>query len=348
MLEQQLTSWHAVAIYTIVLFLCFFQSCQATMADPKETVSHTWKEVFQVLGFNLTLTREERVPIVNATPFPDPNQPNQVAFSKDVPLNPPHSKFKSFIRLYVPVELPQQTKLPIIIFIHGGGFVELSPASLGFHDLCNNLSARVRAVVASVNYRLAPEHPLPAAYVDALDAISWVHSQEKVSFHRDLWLEQFADFSRVFIMGSSAGANIAYHVALRASEFDLRPLKIQGVLLSQPFFGAVERTSSELRLIEDRYLPLYMADAYWTLALPFQANRDHEFSNPFSRGFERVRRVPRWFVKDDEGDPMIDRARELVCKLAVKKVPVVYRFYPGGFHGVEMANLYDSSSCPFS
>ncbi|CAA2997799.1 probable carboxylesterase 8 [Olea europaea subsp. europaea] len=337
MLKLQQTSWHTVAIYTLVLFLCFSQSYRTIMADPKKTVSHTWKEVFQVLGFNVTLTREIRDPIVNATPFPDPNLPNQVALSKDVPLNPPHSKFKSFIRLFVPVQLPRKTKLPLIIYIHGGGFVSSSPASSQFHEHCKNMSARVQAVVASVNYRLAPEHPLPAAYEDAFDAISWVHYQAR--FQRDLWLEQFADFSRVFIMGSSAGANIAYHVSIRASYYNFGPLKIQGVLLDQPFFGAVKRTSSELRLIEDAHLPLYMADAFWTLALPFQANRDHEFSNPFSCGFERDQRLPRWFVKDEEGDPMVDRAKELVRKLVVKKVPVVSRFYPGGFHGVEMVNM---------
>ncbi|KAL2492120.1 putative carboxylesterase [Abeliophyllum distichum] len=308
------------------------------MADQNKTPSHTWKEVFDVIGINLTLTREIRYPMVNATPFWDPNQPNQVAFSKDVHINLPGSKIKSFIRLYIPVDLPWKTKLPLIIYFHGGGFVSLSVANVEFHDHCNNLAARVRSVVASVEYRLAPEHPLPAAYEDALRAIHWIKSQALYSLHPDPWLHQFADFSRVFIMGESSGGNIAYHVALRASELDLEPMKIQGVLLDQPFFGGVERTSSELRLIEDPYLPLFMSDAYWSLALPFQANRDHEFCNPFIYGFDKVRRLPRWFVKDDEGDPLIDRSKEFVRMLELNKVPVVYRFNPGGFHGVELEN----------
>ncbi|KAL2515002.1 putative carboxylesterase 8 [Forsythia ovata] len=289
-------------------------------------------------GIHLTLTRENRYPMVNATPFWDPNQPNQVAFSKDVRTNPPGSKFKSFIRLYKPVELPWQTKLPLIIYIHGGGFASYSAATSIYHEYCNNLAARVRSVVASVEYRLSPEHPLPAAYVDALWAIRWIKYNALRGYRPDPWLNQFVDFSRVFIMGDSAGANIAYHTALRASELDLEPMKIQGVLLDQPFFGGVERTSSELRLIEDPHLPLFIADAFWSLALPFQANRDHKFCNPFTYGFERVRRVPRWFVKDDEGDPMVDRAKEFVRMLELNKVPVVYRFNPGGFHGIDIEN----------
>ncbi|KAL2492103.1 putative carboxylesterase [Abeliophyllum distichum] len=312
------------------------------MADQNKTPSHTWKEVFEVSGFNLTIIRKLLIPVVNATPFWDPNQPNQVAFSKDVPLDSPGTKLKPFIRLYIPVKLTRKTKLPLIIYIHGGGFISLSVATVGFHDFCNNLAARVRSVVVAVEHRLAPEHPLPAAYKDTLQVILWLKSQALYNIRPDPWLHEFADFSRVFIMGESSGGNIAYHAALRASELDLRPLKIEGVILDQPFFGGVERTSSELRLIEDPYLPLYLADALWSLALPFQANRDHEFSNPFIHGFERVRRVPRWFVKDDEEDPMIDRVKEFVRLLELHKVPVVYRFYPGGFHGMEIENKTDA------
>ncbi|CAI9784962.1 unnamed protein product [Fraxinus pennsylvanica] len=197
------------------------------MADSKEIESHTWKEVFLVLGFNWKVTREIISPMVNATPFLDPNQPNQVAFSKDVPLKVPGSNFKSF------------------------PFITTS---------------------ITYEYRLAPENPLPVAYEDALHAILWLKSQAQHCLHRDPWLDEFADFSEVFIMGESAGGNIAYHAALRATKFNLRPMRIQGVILDQAFFGGVERTSSELRLVEDARLPLYVNDAYWSLALPFQAN----------------------------------------------------------------------------
>lgn len=341
MLEQHFlqkpTSWHAGAVYTLVFFLCFCQSCQTITADPKEIKSHTWKEAFQFLGFNWTLTREIGGPYLNATPHRE--NPDQIALSKDVPLNVPGSNFKSFIRLYIPTEIPRETKLPVIIFIHGGGFVQYRASSAIYHYHLNNMTARVPAVIASVEYRLAPENPLPASYEDALHAVLWLKSQAQCCHHRDPWLDQYADFSKVFILGESAGGNIAYHAALRATTHNLQPMRIQGVILAQAFFGGVKRTSSEIRLIEDAHLPLYVNDAYWTLSLPFQANRDHKFSNPFIHGFDRVKRVPKWFVKDDEGDPLIDRSKEFVRLLELYEVPVFYRFYPGGYHDVEVLDF---------
>lgn len=101
---QKPTSWHAGAVYTLVFFLCFCQSCQTITADPKEIKSHTWKEAFQFLGFNWTLTREIGGPYLNATPHRE--NPDQIALSKDVPLNVPGSNFKSFIFLLKSQEKP--------------------------------------------------------------------------------------------------------------------------------------------------------------------------------------------------------------------------------------------------
>uniref|UniRef100_A0ACD5VD72 Uncharacterized protein n=1 Tax=Avena sativa TaxID=4498 RepID=A0ACD5VD72_AVESA len=77
-------------------------------------------------------------------------------------------------RVYLPpgtAESPAKAKLPVIVYFHGGGFVVGSPADPSEHGYLNGLVARAGAIGVSVYYRLAPEHPLPAAYEDGWAAV---------------------------------------------------------------------------------------------------------------------------------------------------------------------------------
>ncbi|GJV78957.1 carboxylesterase 1-like protein [Tanacetum coccineum] len=84
-----------------------------------------------------------------------------------------------------------------------------------------------------------------ATYDDVEEALNWIKSTQ------DPWLSEYADeFSNCHLMGSSAGANITYHVGLRVSLHfhDLKPLKIKGLILHHLFHGGVERMESEIHL----------------------------------------------------------------------------------------------------
>ncbi|KAI6696245.1 hypothetical protein NL676_016364 [Syzygium grande] len=89
-------------------------------------------------------------------------------------------------------------------------------------EFCVTLAHELSAVVVSVEYRLALEHRLPRAYDDAVEALHWV----KTTRHE--WLTGHADLSTCYLMGSSAGGNLAFHAGLRASAShdDFEPLKI--------------------------------------------------------------------------------------------------------------------------
>ncbi|KAL8495424.1 hypothetical protein ACS0TY_019532 [Phlomoides rotata] len=278
-----------------------------------------------------SLTRRQ-VPTLPANP--DPDQSNTL--SNDIPLNPANN---TFIRLFRPSNHPPTTKLPLIIYFHGGGFVFLSATSSFFHESCGQMAAHIPALVASLEYRLAPEHRLPAAYDDAMDAVAWAKTQALGADGADPWIKELADFSRVFVMGSSAGGNMVYHVGLRALDLDLQPIRIEGMILNQPYFGGVRRTESELKYINDHIIPLHASDLLWSLALPEGSDRGHEYCDPFLSGGppeDRIRRLPRMVVRGYTGDPLVDKQREFAKAMEARGGHVIAQFIEGGHHGVEL------------
>ena len=80
-------------------------------------------------------------------------------------------------RLYLPTKLTNQNqKLPLLVYFHGGSFCVNSPFTSKNHNYVNTLVSESNVVAISVNYRKAPEHPIPAAYEDAWDVLQWVVS----------------------------------------------------------------------------------------------------------------------------------------------------------------------------
>ncbi len=109
-------------------------------------------------------------------------------------------------RLYYP-ECEQQEPLPLVVYFHGGGW---SFGDLDTHDnVCRTLCAGAGCVVASVDYRLAPEHKFPAAVDDAITAGLWaLKNAESLG----------ADPLKIVLAGDSAGANLATVAAKTLSE----------------------------------------------------------------------------------------------------------------------------------
>jgi len=121
---------------------------------------------------------------------------------------------------------------------------------------------------------------------------------------------------------------------------DLEPLKIQGLILRQPFFGGKERTKSELKLENDAILPLCVTDLMWELALPIGADRDHEYCNvSVGNCFEKLDKIRdlgwKVLVSGNGGDPVVDREKELAQMMEEKGVHVVKDFDEYGCHAIE-------------
>ena len=114
--------------------------------------------------------------------------PQMVASVSDMDIDGPSGPLR--IRLYSPDAGPS---FPAVMFMHGGGWA-LGSVELSDH-LCRALCRASNMLVASVDYRLAPEHPFPAGLEDSFAALLWLHGQP--------------DVSAIAVCGDSAGGNLA-------------------------------------------------------------------------------------------------------------------------------------------
>ncbi|KAK3130256.1 hypothetical protein QOZ80_6BG0490990 [Eleusine coracana subsp. coracana] len=145
-------------------------------------------------------------------------------------------------RIYLPnnkLQSPPQ-KLPVVVYVHGGAFIIGSAGDPTYHCYVNSLAAAAGALVVSVDYRLAPEHPLPAAYDDSWAALRWAASAQ------DEWIAQHGDLARLFLSGDSAGANIVHDMLVRAASGSSSDgPRIEGAVLCHPWFGGNQPIEGE-------------------------------------------------------------------------------------------------------
>ncbi|CAN6183204.1 unnamed protein product [Urochloa humidicola] len=139
------------------------------------------------------------------------------------------------VRLFTPTTTPagggdddsKQKQLPVVVYFHGGGFVFHSAATAQYDELCRHLATAIPAIIASVDYRLAPEHRFPAQYDDGEATLRWVLARAGGALP--------SPPVAVFVAGDSAGGSIAHHVAARHSD------DVAGLVAVQPFFGGEGR-----------------------------------------------------------------------------------------------------------
>ncbi|XP_062021987.1 2-hydroxyisoflavanone dehydratase-like [Rosa rugosa] len=168
---------------------------------------------------------------------PPCDDPSSSVRSKDVVIS---SEPVVSARVFMP-RIPNnpEKKLPLVVYIHGGGFSIASAFHSGYHKYVSSLVAKANVIAVSVDYRLAPEHPIPACYDDSWAVLKWVASHANGD-GPDPWLNCHADLGRVFFAGDSAGANISHNMTSRVGSTGLPGVRIVGVALVHPYFGGTE------------------------------------------------------------------------------------------------------------
>ncbi|KAI9122374.1 hypothetical protein K1719_007063 [Acacia pycnantha] len=247
-------------------------------------------------------------------------------------------RFNLYLRFFKPKS--SSGKLPLIMFIHGGGFCFGSRAWPHLHNCCVRMASALQAVIVAPDYRLAPEHRLPAAVDDAVEAVRWVQrqalSKDVVDGGGDAWLNGGVDFDRMFVVGDSSGGNIAHHLAVRlgSGSREMDPVRVRGYVLLAPFFGGEVRTKSE-ESAQEKVLSLDLLDRFWRLSVPVGENRDYPMANPFgpeSPKLEQVKLDPIMVIVGSN-ELLKDRAQDYATRLKELGKKIEYIEFEGREHG---------------
>lgn len=222
-------------------------------------------------------------------------------------------------RLTLRVHRPKNAKpeLPLIVSFHGGGFIGGTAAQNDW--LNSHLAARCPAVVVSVEYRLAPRHPLPQPVEDGYDTL--VRLVEDAG-------DWGIDPAAVAVMGESAGGMIAALIALRARK-DGPSLRAQ--VLNYPstdWTDSVEDYPSIVENADNPTLSLSRLRAARTLSLP--PTLDPRSVSPIK--FENLAGLPATLVVTAALDPVADHGHRYVERLRDSGNDVRLACYPKATH----------------
>ena len=209
---------------------------------------------------------------------------------------------------------------PTLVFFHGGGFVF---GSIATHDvLCRRLTRATGAVVLSVGYRRAPEHPFPSAVEDAFAVTRWAAT------HPD----RLASDGTLMVAGDSAGGTLAAVVALLARDRDGPAIDRQ--ILIYPGIGVHEDQPS---VEEHDGIILAVEDLAWFQEC-YYGSEIHR-RNPYADPAEacNLAGVAPATVATAGFDPLRDGAIAYVEQLRADGVAVTHHHYPGMIHGFATA-----------
>jgi acetyl esterase len=219
------------------------------------------------------------------------------------------------VRIYQPDDGRDR---PALVYFFGGGW---TLGNLETCDaICRTLTNAVRCVTVSVEYRLAPEHPFPAAVQDCYAGTCWVAEHAA---------ELGADADRLAVGGDSAGGNLAAAVTLLAREHGGPQLRHQ--LLVYPNTDYLSDTESLHESTDPLLFNKWSVDWYWGHYLARERDGLDPLASPLRA--PDLSGLPEATVITAEYDPLRDQGERYADRLRAAGVPVEARRYDGMVHG---------------
>lgn len=223
------------------------------------------------------------------------------------------------VRIYKPsqdIEKP----LPICVFYHGGGFMggDVDGYDYPLHQVC----LEANCIVASVNYRVAPENKFPTCFYDCYDATKWV-SEHAAEFD--------GDPDRLAISGVSAGGTLTIAVAILARDAGNEPK----IMFQAPMYGVYDMSASHdfqsrKDLAEGYYHCLSTGEVFDAFLINTEEDKKHPFLSPVN--IEDLSNLPKTFLMTMEYDLLKDEGKYIADRMIDAGNDVEYYEAPGMIH----------------
>jgi acetyl esterase len=207
--------------------------------------------------------------------------------------------------------------LPVVAYVHGGGWAIGSLDAFG--PVCRALANASGAVVASIDYRLAPEHPFPAGLDDVRAAVRWLAGNAR---------ELDGDPDRIAVAGDSAGGNLATVTARRLRDEGGPALRFQALVY--PVCDSALNTPSYRECAAGFGLSALGMKRYWEWYLD-GADGSRPDASPLQA--EDMSGLPPAFILTVRDDVLRDEGEAYARALEAAGVPVTLRRYDGAVHG---------------
>jgi acetyl esterase len=220
------------------------------------------------------------------------------------------------IRLRFYDALADREEGPIVLYFHGGGFVLGDLDS--HHALCVSIATRLSLPLVSVDYRLAPEHPWPAAPEDAEAAARWVAAHASSALGRRI--------KSLVLAGDSAGANLAA-VTSRALRDAPAEVAVAAQFLMYPCIATNKETGSRTQFADGLFLTKGAIE--WFFRQYSARDGDPRMD---LHAFDQAAMPPTVLVTAGL-DPLRDEGRDYAAALIKAGVPVIYQEAAGNIHG---------------
>jgi acetyl esterase/lipase len=216
--------------------------------------------------------------------------------------------------------------LPVVVYLHGGGWVLGSAAT---HDrLVRELAVGVRAAVAFVDYDRAPEAPFPVAIEQAYAAARWIHRHGA---------DAGLDATRMAVAGDSAGGNLAAALAIMAHR--RADVAFVHQSLYYPVTDAAQNTASYRAFAHGPHLTAQAMAWFWDAYLHDGAQRNEILASPINASVDELAGLPETFVVVAEYDVLRDEGEAYARHLTAAGVRCTSVRYNATMHDFMMLNV---------